>query len=135
MRHSVTITLPFVAGKARPKFSGRGGHTYTPKQTAAHMDAIRRAYEDATGERAPRGVAVSVAIVTTRPLPASRPKSQKSEPDTFKPDADNIAKLVLDGLSGAAFEDDRQITHLDVTKLDRYRDAPERMTINVRWTE
>lgn len=33
-----------------------------------------------------------------------------------KPDADNIAKIVLDALNGLAYEDDKQVTGLLVTK-------------------
>ena len=34
-----------------------------------------------------------------------------------KPDADNIAKIVLDGLNGVAYKDDNQITKIEVKKL------------------
>ena len=80
------------------------------------------------------GVEVAVSIVTTRPLPTSRPKSCEREGDVVKPDADNIAKLVLDGLNGAAWDDDAQVTQLSVTKLQRFRGARAHTTVNVRWT-
>lgn len=132
MIHSTTFDLPFVRGKARPRWSG--GRAYTPRQTADDMAAVREAW-DATGAgRAPRGVEVAVSIVTTRPLPTSRPKSCEREGDTVKPDADNIAKLILDGLNGAAWDDDVQVTQLSVTKLQRFRGARAHTTVNVRWT-
>lgn len=34
-----------------------------------------------------------------------------------KPDADNIAKIVLDGLNSIAYDDDNQITELIVKKI------------------
>lgn len=35
---------------------------------------------------------------------------------TLKPDVDNIAKIVMDGLNGVAFADDKQVVSLRVTK-------------------
>lgn len=45
------------------------------------------------------------------------------QPDTLKPDADNIAKTVLDGLNGKAFKDDSQVTTLKVIKAPRMRNV------------
>jgi Holliday junction resolvase RusA-like endonuclease len=41
---------------------------------------------------------------------------------TVKPDADNVAKIVLDALNGSAFCDDAQVVHLQVLK--RYAEEP-----------
>ena len=38
-------------------------------------------------------------------------------PCTIKPDCDNIAKIVLDALNGLAYDDDSQVTELEVHKL------------------
>ena len=78
-------------------------------------------------------VPVTVEIVTERQVPKS--KSVSSEPDTFKPDADNVAKLVLDALNGIAWADDSQVTHLEVRQQDRQRDAKERTVVTVSWEE
>jgi Holliday junction resolvase RusA-like endonuclease len=42
---------------------------------------------------------------------------------TKKPDADNIAKIILDALNGVAYTDDTQVINLLVQK--RYGEAPE----------
>ena len=42
---------------------------------------------------------------------------------TKKPDADNIAKIVLDALNGVAYTDDTQVINLSVQK--RYGEVPE----------
>ncbi len=34
-----------------------------------------------------------------------------------KPDSDNIAKIILDGLNGIAYIDDNQVTKLKVNKI------------------
>lgn len=110
-----------VRGKGRPRFT-RSGRPYTPKATRDYEAAIREAYMNAP-ERPPEPFSgpVSVFVATCRQLPKSAPKSVSSEPDTHKPDADNVAKVVLDALNGVAWLDDAQVTSLTVVKLDRER--------------
>lgn len=135
MIHTHTIIVPFVRGKGRPRFVRATGRAYTPDKTAEAMAAIRAAWTDTTDERAPRGTPVSVTIMTTRPLPKSRPKRVVCEADVFKPDADNLAKCTLDALNGVAWDDDTQVTRLNVMKLDRFEGAQEQTTITVSWED
>lgn len=135
MIHTHTIIVPFVRGKGRPRFVRATGRAYTPDKTAEAMVAIRAAWEDMTDERAPKGTPVSVTIMTTRPLPKSRPKRVVREPDVVKPDADNIAKCALDALNGVAWDDDTQVTRLNVMKFDRFEWAREETTITVSWED
>jgi len=140
----VTFSVPFVQGKKRPRFFRRGRHTgtYTPEETKQAMADIAKAYESAALQKychvpkAGKGTPVTVAITTAKPLPKSRPKRIVRESDTYKPDADNTAKLVLDGLNGVAWEDDAQVTRLHVFKLDRSRFMDHSMTYAmVLWEE
>lgn len=135
MIHTHTIIVPFVRGKGRPRFVRATGRAYTPDATTEAMAAIRAAWTYTTDERAPKGTPVSVTIMTTRPLPKSRPKRVKREPDVVKPDADNIAKCALDALNGIAWDDDTQVTRLNVMKLDRFDGAREETTITVSWED
>lgn len=64
-------------------------------------------------------------------MPKSRPKKALSEPDTYKPDVDNIGKVVLDALNGVAYLDDKQVTLLRVRKMPRVRGMDERIRITV----
>ena len=140
----VTFSVPFVKGKKRPRFFRRGKHTgtYTPDDTRQAMADIARAYKRAAQHKycrvpkAGKGTPVTVAITTAKPLPKSRPKRVIRESDTYKPDADNTAKAVLDGLNGIAWEDDAQVTQLHVFKLDRsrFRDSATTHVI-VMWEE
>lgn len=137
--HEVSFSVPFVAGKARHRIGK--GHAYTPAATVRAEKAIRDAYERAVADkdgtvadyRAPKHVSVSVTIWTQRPLPESRAKKISTEEDTYKPDADNVAKLVLDALNGVAWADDAQVTDLNVHKKYRYMGAPERATVHILW--
>lgn len=51
-------------------------------------------------------------------LPQSKAKLGR-EPFTYKPDADNILKCVMDALSGVAYLDDKQCTNTQCRKMDR----------------
>ena len=122
MIRTIDFDVPLVRGKGRVRFVRQTGRTYTPDATAAAMEQVRMAYAvRANGAMAPKGMPVHVEIDTFRVMPKSRPKRMVHEPDTFKPDADNIAKLVLDALNGIAWHDDTQVTDLDVHKHDRTR--------------
>lgn len=116
-----------VKGQARPRFAR--GRAYKDKRAAQYEFAIANAYK----EQCP-GVffhgPVSVEIMTYRALPKSRPKRVTSEPDTLKPDADNVAKAVLDALNGVAWADDAQVVRLHVIKQPRER-CREGMTIRI----
>lgn len=119
-----------VSGKGRPRFT-RGGRPYTPKATRDYERAIREAFENAPGRPPePFSGPIAVCIITYRQLPKSTPKSVIREPDTHKPDADNVAKVVLDALNGVAWLDDAQVTSLTVVKLDRMRE-PERLSVRI----
>ena len=135
----VTFSVPFVIGKARPKVTRHGN--YTPAATRRAEQAVRAAYEQAVTDkggtvddyRAPAHESVSLRIETQRPLPKSRRKGISAEPDTCKPDADNVTKLVMDALNGAAWVDDAQVDVINVIKDYRYRNAPTRTTVRVLW--
>ena len=119
-----------VSGKGRPRFT-RDGHAYTPKGTRDYERSIREAFENAPGRPPePFSGQIAVCIMTYRQLPRSTPKSVIREPDTHKPDADNVAKVVLDALNGVAWLDDAQVTSLTVLKLDRMRE-PERLRVSI----
>nr|DAF04112.1 MAG TPA: Endodeoxyribonuclease RusA [Caudoviricetes sp.] len=119
-----------VRGKGRPRFT-RGGHAYTPKATRDYEAAIREAYMNAPRKpREPFSGPIAVSILTYRQLPKSTPKSVFSEPDTHKPDIDNVAKVILDALNGVAWEDDAQVVSLTVSKLKRTR-SPEKLSISI----
>lgn len=92
---------------------------------------MREAYPKLEGLLFPFRVPVAVRIDVYEPLPKSRPKRVTSEPNTFKPDADNIAKLVMDGMNGAVWGDHAQVVDLHVVKHPRVRGQAERMDISI----
>lgn len=132
---SVTFRVPFVKGKARPRFSR--GHAYTPKATSDAQETIAAAYMEACGGdvlRASEGVPVVVAVLTTRNVKSGfRRREGDAHADLQKPDADNIAKLVLDALNGVAYEDDSQVFALFVLKLPRRRGNEPTTYVGIFW--
>ena len=94
-------------------------------------------YPELKGLLFPFRVPVAVRIDVYEPLPVSRPKRVTSEPNTFKPDADNIAKLVMDGMNGAVWGDDSQVAEVHVVKWPRRRGIEPHMDIQVYrgWTD
>ncbi|WP_304427615.1 RusA family crossover junction endodeoxyribonuclease [Dubosiella newyorkensis] len=116
--------------KGRPWFSTFGGHptAYTDKKTRLYEMLVRDAYMTTIGNPDPLKGELRVEINAHFGVPKSTSKRKrelmlagKIRP-TKKPDTDNIAKIVLDSLNGIAFEDDKQVVHLIVTK--QYAEKP-----------
>ena len=87
----------------------------------AFKATIRLAYHEAGGRvlNLDGDEAISVVILAVFPRPKS--KTRKTTPNpryrmTKKPDVDNIAKAVMDGLNGVAWTDDAVVSDLVVQK-------------------
>lgn len=117
-----------IRGAPRPRVTKRGA--YMPKPYTDYKASIAAEYVAQGGENYGDSP-VEIAITTRRALPKSRPKCVISELDTFKPDADNVAKTALDALNGVAFNDDSQVVSLTVIKQPRTR-TDERIEIVIR---
>jgi Holliday junction resolvase RusA-like endonuclease len=112
-------------GKGRPRFSK--GRVYTPAETDHYEKLVAWSYADsAKGYKFTSPVRVTIKAYHKPP----KGKSKKLVMDmldghilpTKKPDIDNIAKIILDGLNHIAWDDDKQIVELIVGK--RYGEDP-----------
>lgn len=109
-------------GKARPRFSYKTHVAYTPKSTKDYEQQIAEAYTQAGGKCLPADVYVGISIEAFFQVPQSWTKSKKiavtmgTIKPTVKPDVDNIIKIVLDGLNGTAYADDKQVIHVSASK-------------------
>ena len=109
-------------GKGRPRFT-RTGHTYTPDKTRKYEMRLAAAGSD---EMIKLGIDPTprpcyVLIRAQFQIPKSWTKAKKLQAEQReifpgKPDLDNVAKIVLDSLSGVIFEDDAQVYELRVLK-------------------
>lgn len=107
-------------GKARPRVR-RDGHAYTPSQTTQYEEFVRFCWRCAGAVKL--NGAIRALILARYPVPKRDSKKMQDAkicgeiPCTIKPDCDNIAKIVLDALNGLAYDDDSQVTELEVHKL------------------
>lgn len=123
-----------VRGQGRPRFTGKNRRkgkktAYEKPEDTAYKKAIAKAYKQAANGAKFAGE-VSISVYVFRKMPASY--KGNSEPDTYKPDIDNITKAVMDALNGVAYDDDKQVTQLRVVKLPREKQlAREYMRVYV----
>lgn len=96
--------------KARPRVAR--GHAYTPKRTKEYEEIVRIAYKNAGGTKIEGAVFMRIRAVYKTPK-----KSLLCHDRTKKPDLDNIAKSIMDGLNGIAYEDDAQVSFLQIEKV------------------
>lgn len=120
---SQTFTIPGEPrGQGRPRFARtpQGVRTYTDTDTKGYQNLIRSVASIARVRMIDGPV--SISIVAYFEIPKSASKGRKAEMLaglTFplkKPDADNVAKAVLDSLNGIAFKDDAQVCELSISK-------------------
>lgn len=111
--------------KGRPKFTSMGGfvRAYTPKQTLDYETLVRQEAQAAMGPTDLLETPVGVYLYIRLPIPKSYSKKRTAaclegkEKPIKKPDLDNLAKAVLDGMNGAIYKDDAQIVSLHLTKV------------------
>ena len=111
--------------KKRPRFSTQGGvlRSYTDAKTRSYEDHVNITARGSMGSSPPLETAVGVYLYIRLPIPKSWPKKRTEgalnglEKPISKPDIDNLAKSLLDGMNGVVFKDDSQIVSLHVTKV------------------
>lgn len=116
-------------GKERPRAARKGRilTTYTPKKTVNYEKRVRSCYLKEHEDKFLEG-AVEADITAYHAIPKSASKKKKEKmnnneiPCTVKPDADNIAKCILDPLNALAFSDDNHVCKLVVEK--KYSNEP-----------
>lgn len=126
-----------VEGKGRPRFKKVGNfvQTYTPKNTRYYEKMIADAYKEQSGVLYPTEMPLKLRIRAIIGIPSTFTKKKKSRAiqgelrPTKKPDADNIAKSVLDALNGVAYADDKQVVDLGIKK---YYGEVERVEIEIQ---
>jgi Holliday junction resolvase RusA-like endonuclease len=105
--------------KQRPRFSRRSGRAFTPAETVS--------FERTVGQIAmthfpqPIEGPVKLTVWATFVPPQSWSKKKTAEtlhrPHIQRPDLDNIAKAIADGLNRIAWADDGQIAEMNVRKV------------------
>ena len=144
-------------GKARPRFARRGElvSTYTPQATQKYEELIRYCalkVRQKNGITKPISADISLNIKAYFKIPKHYSKKRKErclngdERPSKKPDSDNIAKIILDGLNPkmkvdhvrhkavcvheGLYRDDKQVVSL---KVDKYYSDKPRVEITAKW--
>lgn len=107
-------------GKGRPRFT-KSGRTYTPEKTENYERLVRACYQSQVRRFSfPPGVPITAKLQAEFPIPKSTSKKRAAAMlgrwHTKRPDADNVAKAILDALNGYAYPDDSAISKLSVEK-------------------
>ena len=109
-------------GKARPRIT-RQGRAYTPAKTLEAEERIREKAKWVMGPWEPIKGPVYAWLHFHMEVPKSWPKKKREDAlagriwPAGKPDADNLAKTVLDACNGVIFQDDGQVAELTVHKV------------------
>ena len=108
-------------GKARHRTT-KSGHTYTPKTTVDYENMVIRSYQmEYMGRQLLEGE-LKATITAYYGIAKSIKGKKRAEREkniirpTKKPDADNVAKIVLDSLNNVVYKDDAAIVELVVSK-------------------
>ena len=144
MTNSFSLTIPgepVAKGRGRiVRIKKKGGGEFssikTPEKTRSYEDRVRQiAVREWKGDPLALS-AVRMEIVIVRGIPKSWSKTKKAQAatgqivPTGKPDVDNFAKSILDGLNGVVLLDDALVTDLRIFKI--YGDKPH-ASIMLQW--
>ena len=83
---------------------------------------------------------VSVEIIAYMEIPKSWSNVKRMEAEygalqhTTKPDLDNIVKAALDGMEGAVYASDKQVTSIKARKMYCHPDRGAVLYMSVSWT-
>ena len=113
-------------GKARPRVTRGGKHTYTPKKTKDYQGLVQMLAPKEYLEGP-----LKMEIIAYFKIPKSKSKKIKALMEsgdirpTKKPDYDNIGKIIADSLNGISYKDDSQIVRGTVEKWYSYEPRVE----------
>lgn len=119
-----------IRGKARPRFNYWTKNVYTPNNTKKYEKLIKEQYKKADGVISQKDISIRIIANFKIPKSYTKKKIKEIEEGKLRPhkiDVDNIAKVVMDALNKVAYEDDRQIVNLEVSK--RYTKEEENIQI------
>ena len=119
--------------KQRPRLGK--GFAYTPKQTVEYENWVKQCYLTSDCSKGFLEHQIHAKIEAYFSIPKSVTKKNRElmlngeMRPTKKPDADNIAKSILDSLNGIAYLDDSSVVSLEVEKY--YSEMP-RVEVSLR---
>lgn len=121
MKYSFEIKEKAI-GKERPRYSSKTHRMYTPTKTSTFEEKVKWAFRSKYNietELSEKPFRAKILVYFEPPKKISKKKREEllfQINYTKKPDADNIAKSILDALNGLAYKDDSQISTLSIIK-------------------
>ena len=111
-----------IVGKERPRVNTYTNMIYTPPRTKDYENLIRQYFMIKYPKHKLLTNRISVEIIAYMKIPKNTSKKKKQEmlyglvSPTKKPDADNIAKSILDAMNKFVFKDDNLVSKITVEK-------------------
>ena len=111
-----------IVGKERPRVNTYTNMIYTPPRTKDYENLIRQYFMIKYPKHELLTNRISVEIIAYMKIPKNTSKKKKQEmlyglvSPTKKPDADNIAKSILDAMNKFVFKDDNLVSKITVEK-------------------
>lgn len=111
-----------IIGKGRPRLNSYTGVVYTPTRTKDYESLVEQYFLLKYPRFKVLEGRIKVSIIAYFSIPKTTKKADINEmlenniSPTKKPDIDNIVKSILDSMNKFAFNDDNQITKLEVEK-------------------
>ena len=113
----ITFTVPAVpVAQPRPKATLRGGHAAVYEAKAGHAIHSFKATARMAAAAAYTGAPLKGPLRAELSFVFASKKKERTWKAT-RPDADNLAKGLLDSLNGTLYVDDNQICELTITKV------------------
>lgn len=117
-------------GQGRPRATARGGYAsiYKDPKSRRYEASVRSVAQAQMNGREPLDGPLSVSLRFRMPIPKSASKRDKTAmaageiAHCGRPDLDNLAKAIFDGMNGAVFRDDAQIVRTFLQKI--YAEQP-----------
>lgn len=123
-----------IYGKPQPKERPRvyKGHGITPIRTRNYEAKVAAEWRANYPKPLEGDLRVWITFYMPTPISWSKTKKERAERGiirpSVRPDIDNLVKIILDGLNGVAFADDKQVVELTAAK---YYSAEPRTAILV----
>lgn len=110
--------VPIAKGRARVGMVDGKARMFTPPKTVAYEGLVALAGQTAMAGRELFDGPLELVVVATFPIPPSWSKKRQAAARYHigRPDADNIAKAIGDGLNGVVWKDDSQIARMTIDK-------------------
>lgn len=111
-----------IVGKERPRVNMYTGRVYTPNKTKDYEFLVQQYFKIKYPNYQVLEGRISIDIIAYLKIPNSTSKTKTQEmlenkiSPTKKPDADNIAKSILDAMNGFVFKDDNQVSKISIEK-------------------